>query len=293
MSLFVAGVIAGIGQGVLSGLLGFAIVFMFKATGVANFAQGTLSTFTVFILFELYARNGIGYWPAIGLTIISAAALGAVLYLVLIRPHESAGHLNLTIRTIGLQLLTLAVISWVWAKGEPYPFKSPISTASSFRVGLRSVSWANIGAIAVAVVLAALCVAFFRYTRTGLTFLAVAERPDIARLLGVNTRKLTALAWAAVTVIGFIDGLLAAPGQLLSTNMMDYYLLLSFTSAIIGGLTSLYGVFVAAIPIGIISGLIAIYGSNNIAILVIFLIVLAMLVFRPQGLFGQRIQERL
>jgi branched-chain amino acid transport system permease protein len=74
---------------------------------------------------------------------------------------------------------------------------------------------------------------------------------------------------------------------------MDYYLLLSFTAAIIGGLTSLYGVFVAAVPIGVISGLIDIYGSNDLAIMVIFLLVLVVLVVRPQGLFGQFIRERL
>lgn len=293
MGQFVAGVIGGIEQGTLCGLLGFAIVFLFKCTGVANFAQGSLSTFAVFVLFQLYARNGVGYWPAMAFAVVSAAALGGLLYLVAMRPYERAGHLNLTVRTIGLQLLTVAVINWLWGTGQPFAFKSPISTAPAFTVGLQVVSWTTIGAILVAAALSAACVAFFRYTRTGMLFLAVSERPDIARLLGVNTRRLTALAWAVVTVIGLIAGVLVAPRQLLSTDTMDYYLLLSFTSAIIGGLTSLFGVFVAALPIGIISGLIDIYGSNDIAILAIFLLVFAVLVVRPQGLFGQRIHERL
>jgi branched-chain amino acid transport system permease protein len=293
MGLFVAGVIGGVGQGMLCGLLGFSIVFLFKCTGVANFAQGTLSTFAVFIVFEMYARNAVGYWSAMLLAIVCAAALGGVLYLVIMRPNERAGHLNLTVRTIGLQSLTVAIISWVWGQGQPFPFKSPISTGPAFTVGLQVISWTMIGTIVIAVALCALCVAFFRYTRTGLAFVAVSERPDIARLLGVKTRRLTALAWALVMIVGLIAGVLVAPGQLLSTETMDYYLLLSFTAAIIGGLTSLYGVFVAAVPIGVISGLIDIYGSNDLAIMVIFLLVLAVLVVRPQGLFGRRIHERL
>jgi branched-chain amino acid transport system permease protein len=293
MDQFVAGVIGGIQQGTLCGLLGFAIVFLFKCTGVANFAQGSLSTFTTFLLFELYARNGVSYLWAIVLAVVSAALVGGALYLVTMLPNERAGHLNRTVRTIGLQLLTVAVISWLWGTGQPFTFKPLIPTTPAFTIGLQTISWTTVGSIGIAFTLSALCVAFFRYSSTGLALVALSERPDIARLLGVNTRRLSALAWAVVTVIGLIAGVLVAPGQLLSTSMMDSYLLLSFTAAIIGGLTSLYGVFVAAVPIGVINGLVDLYGSDDIAILVIFLLVLAVLLVRPQGMFGRHIQERL
>jgi branched-chain amino acid transport system permease protein len=293
MGELVAGLIGGVEQGTLCGLLGFAIVFLYKSTGVANFAQGSVSTLAVFLLFEFYVRLGVPYWTSVGLALVSAAVLGVLIYFATMRPQESAGHLNRTVRTIGLQLLVVAVIQWKWGAGQPFAFRSPIPTRSAFTVGLHTVSWTTIGATVIAALLSALCVGFFRYTDTGLAFLAVSEQPDIARLLGVNTRRLTALAWATVMVIGLIAGVLVAPGQLLSTGMMDSYLLLSFAAAIIGGLTSLYGVFAAAVAIGVINSLLDIYSSNDVAVMVIFLLVLAMLLVRPQGLFGRRIHERL
>lgn len=286
MDLFIGGVISGVAVGALYGLLGFAIIMLLKATGVANFAQGALATFGAFVVYHLCGSLGVSVWVALILATPIVAGTGALLYALIIRPNDDADHLNFIIRTLGMSMLLIAGLNMAWATGQPFTFPDVISGGTAVVIGNVAVSWLTLGTILIAGALGSGFAWFFYRTRMGLMFLGVADRPAIAALLGIRTRRLTAVAWAVASLISLVTGVLVAPRTLLSSDMMDFYLLYSFTAAVIGGLTSLWGVFVGGILVGCVANLVTIYSSSDLATIAVFLLLIAVLLVRPSGIFG-------
>ena len=293
MSLLLGALITGVALGVLIGLLGFSIVLLHKATGVANFAQGAFATVAAFISLEIAARSGLGMLASAAVCVVVMAAVGCLVYLGLMRPADTAGSLNLTIRTLALFLLLTSATRLIWSHGQPFSFESVVPRAAAFSVGGAPVSWLTITTILVGGLLAAAMRVFFARTRTGLTFLALAANVDVARLLGVRARRLTMIAWAFSAAVAVVVAVLIAPVSLVSTEMMDVYLLLGFAAAVVGGLDSLGGVFAGGLVVGLSSSVTSVYVNSETSVLVVFSIVLAMLVVRPQGIFGSPTMERL
>lgn len=292
MSLFIAAVVSGIVVGLLLGLFGFGIVFLYKATGIANFAQGSLATLGGFLTYRVVLDAGVSLWLAMAAAVVLSALVGAAIYWLFMRPREH-NRLNLIIRTLGVQMLLLAIIEHYWSAGQPFPFPSVYPQSTAFVLGDAVVSWASLGIAATAIVLAAAFALFFSRTDLGLLFLGLSERRDIAGMLGVPTRKLSMIAWMIAAVISVVVGVLLAPTALLSSDMMEPYMLLAFTAVVIGGLTSLYGVFVGGIIVGVVNNLVSLYFSSDAAVLSVFVLLLLVLGFRPQGIFGDREIERL
>jgi len=286
MELFAGAVISGITVGILYGLLGFPIVLLYKCTGVANFAQGNIATFLTFVVFVTMRSAGLGILPALGIGLASAAVTGAVLYLVGLRVNaDSADHVNMLMRTLALYLLLAGVINVRWSRGEPFAFPT-VFPQGALHAGLINISYQAIGATGVAGVLAVLFWLFFKRTAMGVLFLATAERRDIAQLLGVDTRRLTTIAWVMAAVVSLLVGVLVAPTNLLAANMMDLFLLYSFTAVILGGLTSLPGVFAGGVIVGVVGNVVTVYAGDDSSNIAIFGLLLLVLVVRPSGLFG-------
>lgn len=288
MELLIAGTISGVAVGALYGLLGFAVVLLYKSTGVANFAQGTLGTLGAFFVYQFFTGLGWNLWASVGLSVVAMAVIGALLYLLILLPRGDADHVNLLLRTLGISLLLLAIINANWATGQPFNFPSVLPGGVAFQVGGASVGWVVLGTLAIAALLATGFRWFFGATKTGLMFLGVADKPEVAQLLGVRTRRLNAIAWALGSVVSLIVALLVAPRSLLSSDMMEFYLLFGFTAAIVGGLTSLWGAFVGGAVIGIINNLVTIYADSDLAVVSIFAVLLVVLLVRPEGLFGDK-----
>lgn len=293
MSLLIAAVVSGIALGFLLGLLGFGIVFLYKATGVANFAQGVLGTFGAFLVYRIGLATGLGPWISFLLGLVVSLPAGALMYALVFRPKDEADKFNLTVRTLGLNLLLLALIERYWAAGQPFAFPAMLPQTAALNFGQTVISWLTLGTIAIAALLAVGFAALFRYTDLGLLFLALSERPEIARMLGVATRRLTMVGWMLTAGIALIVGVLLAPAALLSSEMMEPYMLLGFTAVVLGGLTSLFGVFVGGILVGIVNNVVTLYANGDMAVFAVFGLLLIVLGLRPQGLFGVVVPERL
>ena len=198
----------------------------------------------------------------------------------------------MVVRTLAVYLLLFAVMNRYWAIGQPFAFPS-LMPSGSLAIGDAAIPERSIGIIALALLLSVCLLFFFRRTALGLQYLGMAERPDIARLLGVRTRLLTALAWAISGAIALIVGLMVAPTALLSSDMMDLFLLFAFTAAILGGLTSLAGAFIGGVRVGCITNLTAVYAGQDAALYGVFALLVAVLLVRPDGLFGTPAAVRL
>jgi len=283
--------ISGVVNGALYSLLGLAIVLIFRTTAVANFAQGDIGMLGAFVLIMFIVPLGLPLWGAWIVTVCLSGIFGGLIYLCLLKPRPIAGHLNLTIRTLGLSTLAYAVALYVWGEGEPYRVPSLFPRLTTELMGF-SISYDQIGTVAVALVLSIILLAFFRFTQIGLAMRAVAINPDIARLQGVNVNRIVLVVWIVAAGIGAAVGLLIAPISFLETALMRPYLLKAFTAAIMGGLYSFPGVLLGGVILGITESLAAMWLSVQLREAFVFLVLLLVLLLRPAGIFGHIIRTR-
>jgi branched-chain amino acid transport system permease protein len=147
MDLLVGGIVSGIAVGLLYGLLGFAIVVLYKCTSIANFAQGNLGAIAAFIAYELTVDAGLPAGLAIALAAVFGVAVGVLAYAFVIRVKPEAGHLNLTIRTLAIYLLLLATMNAFWGQRQPLTFPDVFPDGVAFAVTDLNVSWLTLLAL--------------------------------------------------------------------------------------------------------------------------------------------------
>ncbi|MGC4954191.1 branched-chain amino acid ABC transporter permease [Actinomadura citrea] len=278
--------------GLLYGMLGFAIVVLFKMTGVPNFAAGSLATLGAVAVYQLAVRHNVNLALAIILGLAGLGVLGAVIYTVVMRYRDDAGVPNLTVRTLGLYLLLFALTDKGLGEGQPFSFPR-LFPSRVLTLGPLRLAVADLGVLAIAAVLTAAFAWLFRCTRAGLLLRGVAADRETARLLGTNVRRLEAASWALTAVLAAVVGILAAPTTLVSAGMMDESLLYVFAAVVIGGLTSLGGAFAGGITVGVVQGLVHYYGNADLSLLAVFGLFLLTLLVRPYGMFGEPTPERL
>lgn len=285
-SLLSAAIVNGVLNGSLYALLGLAIVLIFRTTTVANFAQGEMAMFSVFILIMFAAELPLPLWGQWIVTVGISAIAGALVYIILLRPNPRAEHLNLTVRTLGLYTLIYAVAVYFWGANEPYTVPS-LFGQGTISIGGFYVSYDQLGTIALAAILGVVFLLFFQLTQMGLAMRAVAINPEIASLMGVNVAKITLMVWIIAGAIGAVVGLLVAPVSFLDTLLMRPYILKAFTAAIMGGLFSFPGVIAGGLILGIAESFASVWISIHLREPFTFVILLLVLLLRPGGLFGR------
>jgi branched-chain amino acid transport system permease protein len=291
MTLFLSAVLSGLSIGLIYGLLGFSIVVLYRATGVVSFAQSSIAMFTTFVVYIAYQHWHVPLPGALAVGVVAALLLGAAIYLLTVRPNDGAGSLNLILRTFGIYVLLFEIANTLWGAGQPFKFPN-ILPEGSLAFGGMVLPVQSLYVLAIVIALAVAFYFFFVGTRTGLFLRAIADKPDIALLLGINARQMTALAWILAVEVCLVVGVLTAPSALLSTTMMDSFMLFAFAGALLGGLRSWSGAFVGGAIIGVVTNVTTVYAGGEAAVLVAFVILLVGLMFKPSGLFGQPVLER-
>jgi branched-chain amino acid transport system permease protein len=290
MEYFIQLVIEGLATGSIYGALALAIVLVNRATGLINFAQGgmaVLSTFVAYALFNLGAPLALAILGAI----VFAFALGAVLERLIVRPFERGDPDTAVVVTIGLFVLLGGISAFSFGY-EPRQFPSffGLETLTGVFVSLRS-----LGTIVVLAVVVVLLQLLFRGTKLGLAMRAVADNPVSASLSGLPVSRLLMIGWGLASVLGVIAGVLVAPQLFVSPGMLDFVLVYALAAAILGGLDSPLGAVVAAWFIGVIENLAGAYidvVGNDLKIAVPFVVMIIILIVRPQGLFGRKVVVR-
>jgi branched-chain amino acid transport system permease protein len=291
MSLLAPSVVSGVSVGLLYGLLGFSIVTLYKASATLSFAQPAVGMFTTFIAYFGFSKLGLPPVAAVGAGLGAAAVVGFLLYLVAMRPNDDAGASNRAFRTLAIYLLLLAVASTVFASGQPFEFPIP-TPGGSISLGTGAIPLLDFVILGVTAVVCGVLLLFFTRTRYGLLFRAVADNREVARLLGIPARRITALVWAAGAVIACIVGLLTVPTAFVSTDTLSNYAIYALAGVFLGGLTTWTGTFLGGIIVGIISNVALVYSSQEVAVGAVFIVLLIVLTLRPQGILGQRAATR-
>jgi len=277
-------VAAGLATGGIYASLALALVMIYQATHLVNFAQGEMAMFCTYIAWSLI-NAGMGYWPAFLATVAIAFVLGVLIERIIIRPVENAPVLAVVVVFIGLLVILNSLAGWIFTytiKSFPSPFPRELP------FGIRYVSPHQLGAIGVTVVVLLLLYAFFRFTPLGLAMRAAAQNPVSSRLVGIRVGWMLALGWGLAAAIGAVAGMMVAPIVYLDPNMMSGTLLYAFAAALLGGIESPGGAVVGGLVVGVLENVLGAFViGNELKLVVALVLIIGVLLVRPSGLFGK------
>lgn len=278
-------IVSGIAIGAIYGLVAMGFAFIYKATGLVNFAQGEMTMVVAYLAWTIATSvSGNPFVVAFG-SIVAAVLLGVVIERVIMRPMLGEPIFASVLVTVALAVILRSSITLIW---DAYPHSLDLAGGRSIvrfaGVGLRG---AQVAAIAALLITTAAMYLFFRFSRIGLAMRAVAVDDRTALLMGISTSRIHAVAWAASSVIAGIAGVLFAMIYDLSPAMFHLGLK-AFPATILGGLDSVIGSGFGGVLVGLVENLAGGYGGSGMKDVAGFLMIIIILMVRPFGLFGER-----
>jgi len=264
---------------------------IYQAIDHLNFAQGEMATFSAYVAWQLITW-GTPYWLAFAAVVFLSFVGGVAIERVLFKPLHHASILANLVAFIALFSILNSGDGYLWDYTIK-TFPSPFGTQPLF--GSVLVDAHEAGMIGVTAVMLGLIYLFFRGTRLGLAMRAAAANPESARLVGIRVGWMTALGWGIAAAIGAVAGMLIAPVVFLDPNMMLGVLLYGFAGAVLGGLTSPGGAVLGGFAVGIIENLAGTfipYFGRDLKLTIALLVIVAVLMVRPAGIFGRSVVSR-
>ncbi len=252
---------------------------------VLNFAQGGMLMITTFVAYTIVHHGG-SYWLALVVAVLGGVVLGAVVERLLIRPVENRPPLDAVVVTFGLLILLQGLAGMIFG-GTPRSYP-PAFGIRGYRVGDRRLLFApnDLWVVLIVCAVMVLLAVLFRWTSLGLRMRAAAFAPEVSRLLGVRVGRMLTIGWALAAGVGALAGVLIAPGTFVSPTAFDAWLVFGFTAAVIGGLDSPPGALVGGLSLGVVLSYISGYVGSDVVALGALVVLVAVLMVRPSGLFG-------
>jgi branched-chain amino acid transport system permease protein len=289
---FIQQVVSGLATGGIYGSVALALVMIYQATDVVNYAQGEMAMFSTYLAWTML-NAGMPYWLAFVGTLALAFVGGVLIERVIIRPVENASLLTIVIVCIGLLVILNSLAGWIYSYVQK-PFPSPFP-ARPFKIGNIVFGAHDLGAIGVTLLVLAGLYVFFRFTPLGLAMRAAAQNPASSRLVGIRVGWMLALGWGLAALVGAVAGMMVAPVVFLDPNMMAGILIYAFASATLGGFTSPGGAVLGGFIVGIIENLVGTYVKfigTELKFTVALALILVVLLVKPSGLFGRAVVHR-
>ncbi len=277
--------ISGLGLGSMYGLLALGFYVTYAVSSTVNFAQGSSMMLGAVFAYTFSVRFGWPFAAAALMALVLCALYGLLVELVAVRPFASRGSSAWLMATVALGIVADNTVLFTFGK-EPRGLALPAAAASTTVLGVH-VSALQVAIPAVGLALAALLHWFSRNTRHGKATLAVVQNADAARLMGINVPLAIMAAYALSTLFAGAAGIMIAPLATVHSDMGTVFGLKAFAVAILGGITSAWGVMLAGLMFGVVESLItALLGSAYTQILSFMLVIVA-LALMPHGLFGR------
>jgi branched-chain amino acid transport system permease protein len=285
MRQFVVLTLNGVSAGMVYVAIALALVLIWRATRIVNFAQGAMAMFTTYIALSVIQATG-SYWLGFAAALIAGLVLGAVVERVLVRRLASGPPLNAVILTLGLLLVLQAIVPMIYG-GQIRSFPPALSYVG-LKVGDTRIPYSPFDLFTLGSVLVTMLLLYglFRFTNVGLQMRAAAFAPEVARLLGVRVGRMLTLGWALASAAGALAGVLVAPVVLLSPNSLDPVLVFGFTAAILGGLDSPVGALAGGLGLGLALSYVGGYVGVDLETAGALLILILVLMVRPEGIFA-------
>jgi branched-chain amino acid transport system permease protein len=288
---FLQAVAAGISSGCIYGLVAIGVVLIYKATEVVNFAQGELMMIGAFLAFTFIVLTGLPYWVAFILMVALMALFGMGLDRILIRPLVGYPTFSIVMVTIGFGILARSIVSVIPGWGtETYGFHTPFVDQYT-KLGKLVLSNEQLAVIGIALILIIGLFCFFRFTRIGIAMQAVSENQLAATYMGISVKNVFSLIWALSAAVAGFAGILLAPITFVHVNM-GFLGLKAFPAAVLGGLSSVPGAIVGGLVIGITESLAGLYLPIGWKDMAAYIILIFVLIIRPEGIFGNKERKK-
>lgn len=293
MAYFLQQILNGLGDAVIYASLGLALVLIYRTTNIANFAQGEMATFSAYLAWQA-TDWGIPLGWAVLLAMALSIVIGVVVYLVVVRPVQYKDELTIIIVTLGLFLAFNSATGAIWGflqKAVPSLFLDRLLINAG---GVR-VTYELVGTMLVLLAIAVGMFLLFQKTRLGMALRAAASNPVSAKLVGIPFIAMMAIGWGMAAALGALSGVLVAPRLTLDPNMMGVIIIYAFAAAVVGGLSSYRGAVVGAAVVAVSQSLSMAYLpwlGADLQIVVPLLLIVAVLIVKPEGLFGNTVVAR-
>ena len=295
MAQFVQQVVAGLGDGAIYASLALALVLIYRATHVINFAQGEMGMFSTYIAWSLITHHGWSFWTTF-VFMLGASFLGGVgIHQAVIRPLQRAGELTVVMATVALLVILSGLASWIWQPDEKI-LTTPLA-GGTWSIGTVAITQQAVYDLHVVLGCVVVLWVLFNFTKLGLALRASAVDPASSRLLGVRVPWMLSIGWGFAAVLSAVAGLLAASAQFVFTpTFMQVVIIYAFAAAVLGGIESPVGAVVGGLALGVTINLLGTYLPGQITpdmrLPVALAVLLLVLVFRPAGLRGRTIVRR-
>jgi branched-chain amino acid transport system permease protein len=284
-------IISGIAQGCIYGLIALGFVLIYKATETVSFAQGELMMMGAFCGLALMTLLGFPFWLAVPCSVAAMAIFGVLAERLVIRPVLGQPAFSIVMLTIGLGYVARGAITMLPTIGTethtlPVPYKDAI-----LKLGALVINVEQLVVIAATAVLCLALFALFRYSKLGIAMQAASQNQLAAYYMGIPVQRLNGLVWGLAAGVAAVAGLLLAPITFVHANM-GFIGLKAFPAAVVGGFGSLPGAIVGGLIIGIVESLSGFYLPEGFKDVMAYVVVLAMLMFKPNGLFGEALRKK-
>jgi branched-chain amino acid transport system permease protein len=286
MDRFVFLTFDGLSRGAVYAAFALALVLIWRATRIVNFAQGAMAVATAYAGYSVAAATG-SYWLGFAAALVGGLVLGAAVERVVMRFVDHSSPLNGVVVSLGLVLVIQAVLGMIY--GNDYqPAAAPFSRDAFTVGGIALLSRFDLFVFGSVAAVVGLLVLLFTRTDVGLRMRAAAFAPDVSRLLGVNVGGMLTLGWALAAAVGSLAGMLVLPTELgLHPNAMDIVFVSSFTAAVLGGLDSPVGAVAGGLIVGLLLSYVSGYLGATVAPMAVLILLVVVLLGRPGGLFSR------
>lgn len=279
----------GIALGCVYGLIALGFVLIYKATEMVNFAQGDLMMLGAFVAFSIISGLGLSYWLAFLGAIVVMAAFGYVLDATILRQVIGQPQFVVVMLTIGLGFMFRSIAGAIWGY-DPSSFATPF-TAKVVAVGGLVLGQENLAIIFGTVILCVVLYLFFRFTKIGIAMQAASQNQLAAYYMGIPVKVVFSLIWAISAGVAVAAGVLLSPLSLIDPNM-GFIAIKAFAAAVLGGFGSIPGALIGGILIGIVEQFAGFWLPAGFQDVSAYVVLLAVLVIRPQGIFAQMARKK-
>lgn len=278
-------IVSGIAVGSSYALMGLAMVIIYKASEVPNFAQGEMALVSAYFTFMILEQYGFSYIIAFPAAMVFSMLLGCFLEFSVLRRAKEPNVLGMIVITIGIEMVLLGLVSWKFG-ADPKSMPFPITPYDSIAIGDVFISTLEVLTLIIVLILLGFLFLFFRYSKMGLAMKATQQNVTAARIMGIRTNRIMMMTWGISSLVGCAAALLIAPVTMQPYMMWDP-MLKGFAAAVMGGMISLPGAVIGAYLLGIIENLFGGYVSIEFKSVVAFVIIVLILCFRPSGIFAR------
>jgi len=284
--MFKSLLIEGLAIGACYGLFGVAVAIIYKTSDVVNFALGEMGMVATFVAYHILTVYNLPPWVAFPATMVFAIFLGMAIEFCFLRPAKNPTVLGMLIITLGAEMLLMGLAGWKWgAEQKDFPFILSVLKTHEIIPGLVLNEW-TIGVFILSIVIMTLLFLFFRYSKLGIAMRATQQNVNAAKIMGIKVERVFSITWAMSSLIGAIAAMFFAARSVLDPNFMMEPFMRAFAAAVLGGLTSIPGVVIGGLILGIIENFFG-YAWPEWKPIVAFVVIILIITIRPSGLFAK------